>query len=268
MRTPLIDVAELRTLLPNVTLLDVRWVLGRTDGHEVYRAGHIPGGVFVDLNTALADPAGAGGRHPLPDPDRFVALMRAFGVSNDCPVVVYDDVAGTSAARAWWLLKYFGHSDVRLLDGGWSAWVTSDGPVETGDATVGGGDFSGRPGSMPVLEVDYILAFATSGTLIDARAAERFRGETEPVDPVAGHIPGAINVPTAANLDGGRFKSVEELREVYAAALEGPVACYCGSGVTAAHDVLALSLLGVDAALYPGSWSHWVTDRSRPVATG
>jgi thiosulfate/3-mercaptopyruvate sulfurtransferase len=191
-----------------------------------------------------------------------------LGVNDDRPVVVYDDLAGTSAARAWWLLKYFGHSDVRLLDGGWSSWVAAGGPVETGDAVVETGGFTGVPGSMPVLDVDDVLAFTESGTLVDARAGERFRGETEPVDPVAGHIPGAINVPTAGNLDGGRFKSVEELREVYAAALEGPVACYCGSGVTAAHDVLALSLLGIDAALYPGSWSHWVTDPSRPVATG
>jgi thiosulfate/3-mercaptopyruvate sulfurtransferase len=243
---------------PEATVLDVRWQLGRDDGHERYLAGHVPGAAYVDLETDLADPVGDGsrGRHPLPDPERFAAAMRRCGVRRDRPVVVYDDAAATSAARAWWLLTYHGHPDVRVLDVGWVGYVDAGGPVETGHVEVPPGDFEADPGHLPVVDAEGAARLAAEGRLIDARAAERYRGEVEPVDPVAGHIPGAVNVPydrpdLLTGLDHER-----------------PLGVYCGSGVTAAHSVLALARIGSVPALYPGSWSEWVADPARPVATG
>ena len=268
---PLIAPEELLDELDRCTVLDVRWQLGRADGREQHEAGHVPGAAYVALETDLADPPGARGRHPLPDPGRFAEAMRRCGVGRG-PVVVYDDVSGTSAARAWWLLRYHGHPSVRLLDGGWSWWLKVGGPVETGPVTPAYGDFASVPGGLPVVDAAGAEALAADSVLVDARAPERFRGEVEPVDPVAGHVPGAVNVPTSRNLvtDGeraGRFRTREELAQAYAPALGGQdVGVYCGSGVTAAHDVLALELLGVRAALYAGSWSEWVTDPTRPVA--
>jgi thiosulfate/3-mercaptopyruvate sulfurtransferase len=269
---PLISPEELLGELDRCTVLDVRWQLGRTDGREQHEAGHIPGAACVDLENDLADPPGSRGRHPLPDVDRFAEAMRRCGVSDDRPVVVYDAVSGQSAARAWWLLRHHGHPDVRLLDGGWAWWLRSGGPVETGIVAPPYGDFTARPGDLPVVDATGAAALASDGVLIDARAPERYRGEVEPVDPVAGHVPGAVNVPTSSNLvaDGeraGRFRSVEQLAVAYRPALSNRgVGVYCGSGVTAAHDVLALELLGLRAALYAGSWSEWVTDPTRPVA--
>ncbi len=270
---PLIAPEELLVELDRSTVLDVRWQLGRTDGREQHEAGHVPGAAFVDLETDLADPPGQRGRHPLPDPERFAEAMRRCGVRGDRPVVVYDDVAGVSAARCWWLLRHAGHPDVRLLDGGWSWWVKVGGAVETGPTTPPYGDFSGRPGQLPVVDAAGAAVLARDYVLVDARAPERYRGDLEPVDPVAGHVPGAVNVPTARNLvtegeRAGRFRSREELAREYAVRRDADVGVYCGSGVTAAHDVLALELLGMRAALYAGSWSEWVTDPSRPVATG
>lgn len=269
---PLIAAQELLEQPGPRTLLDIRWQLGRTDGHAEYRAGHLPGAVYVDLPTDLAGPPGAGGRHPLPDSEAFAVAMRRAGVHADVPVVVYDDAGGTSAARAWWLLRYHGHADVRVLDGGLRAWREAGGQLEAGEVTPPRGDFVPAVGQMPVVAADEVLGLVESGRVVDARAPERFRGDQEPVDPVAGHIPGAVNVPTAANLDSrtGRFRHPAELASAYreVRSASGPVAVYCGSGVTATHDVLALELLGVRAALYPGSWSEWVTDPSRPVATG
>lgn len=272
-RSPLVSVDELSTLLGAVTLLDVRWRLGGPPGRAEFERGHIPSATYVDLQTDLADPPGDRGRHPLPDSDRFAEAMRACGVSNDRAVVVYDAVGGTSAARCWWLLRYHGHQDVRLLDGDYLLWVAEQQPVETTESEIGTGDFAARPGQLPVLDSEGARRVAQHGVLIDAREAERFCGETEPIDPVAGHIPGAVNVPTSRNLvqiDGGgsRFRSPEELAAEYDAGEGSPVGVYCGSGVTATHDVLALDLLGVEAALYVGSWSEWVTDPDRPVATG
>ncbi len=283
----LVHPADLPGLLGGVTVLDVRWELGRDDGHQRYLAGHVPGASYVDLVSDLADPPGDGsrGRHPPPDPERFAASMRRCGVRLDRPVVVYDDVSGTSAARAWWLLRDHGHRDVRLLDGGWTAYLRAGGPVETGAGApqrTGPDAFPAGPGHLAVVDAHGAARLAAEGVLIDARAAERYRGEVEPVDPVAGHIPGAVNVPTAENLavpaDGGpaRFRPVEELAAVYdrvGAGRASPggaaaVGVYCGSGVTATHDLFALHLLGVDAALYPGSWSGWVAEARRPVATG
>lgn len=266
MGAPMISVLELQERLGSVTVLDVRYRLGQDDGPDEHAAGHIPGSAYVDLDADLADPPGAGGRHPLPDPERFLAAMRRAGVTAGRPVVVYDDWAGLAAARAWWLLRHYGHPDVRVLDGAWPAWVASGGPVESGLATPEPGDFDGRPGAMPVVEADAVPGVAV---LIDARSAERYRGEVEPLDPVAGHIPGAVNVPTVRNLDNhGHLRDPHELNAVYEAVGAVPgadVAAYCGSGVTAAHTVLALEVIGVPAALYPGSWSGWITDPERPV---
>lgn len=265
--SPLISVSDLRSRLGEVSVLDVRWSLGGPPGAEAFAAGHVPGAAYVDLDTALADPPGPGGRHPLPDPERFAAAMRDAGVRHDRPVVVYDDWQGRAAARAWWLLRLHGHHDVRLLDGGWSAWREAGGPVESGGTTPTAGDFtvSGQQ-HMPVVDAGEVLDV---DVLLDARAPERYSGAVEPVDPVAGHIPGARNVPTDANLGPeGRFLAGEELARVYAAVGAVPgaqVAVYCGSGITAAHDVLALEVAGVRAALFPGSWSAWVTDPARPV---
>jgi thiosulfate/3-mercaptopyruvate sulfurtransferase len=267
---PLIDADELAALVAEeaVTVLDVRYRMGGPPGPGEYAAGHVPGAVYVDLDTALAGTPGSRGRHPLPDVAVFEEAMRAAGVSDTLPVVVYDDWAGRAAARCWWLLCWAGHADVRVLDGGWSAWRSAGGAVSVIAATPPLGDFTARPGQLPVLETDDVLAFAASNVLIDARNPERFRGEVEPVDPVAGHIPGAVNVPTGANVgEDDRFLPAEELTLVYAGAT-GEVAAYCGSGVTAAHDILAMAVAGIDAALYPGSWSEWVSDPDRPVATG
>lgn len=256
-----------------MVVLDVRWQLGGPPGHDEFQRGHIPGASYVDLETDLADPPGARGRHPLPATARFEAAMRRCGVRVGVPVVVYDAVGGTSAARCWWLLRYHGHRDVKVLDGGWQAWLADVGEIEEGPTEVEPGDFVAHPGGMPVVDADGAARLAREGILVDARAPERFRGDVEPVDPVAGHIPGAVNVPTAANLDapGGRFKSARELTPVYELVGVRPgreVGVYCGSGVTAAHGVLALDALGLDAALYPGSWSEWIHSGSRPVATG
>lgn len=276
LREPLVTAAELGDL-EGATLLDVRWQLGGPPGEVEYQRGHLPGAVYVDLETELAGPAGPGGRHPLPDAARFAEAMRRHGVDADRPVVVYDDAFGRSAARAWWLLRYFGHGEVYLLDGGYAWWVRNGGDVETGPVDVPPGRFTAEPGHLPVVDAAGAARVAGVGVLIDARARERFAGESEPVDPVAGHIPGAVNVPTDRNLIApraglhGQFLMPDDLGIVYAAAgvtRDGEVAVYCGSGVTAAHDVLALATLGIDAALYPGSWSEWVTDPQRPVATG
>ncbi len=253
-------------------LLDVRWHLAGPPGIESYRKGHLPGAVFVDLDRDVAGPPGRGGRHPLPATGDFEAAMRRAGVSAGRLVVVYDDADSTAAARLWWSLRYFGHDRVRVLDGGYRAWTEAGLRVSTADPEVKPGDFIATPGRLPVLDAEGAAALATAGVLLDARAAERFRGEQEPVDPVAGHIPGARNAPTSGNVGvDGRFLPPELLRERFAqlgATDASDVGAYCGSGVTAAHEILALTLAGIPAALYVGSWSNWVADSDRPVATG
>ncbi len=257
---------------PDTALLDVRWELTGPRLSD-YLKGHIPGAVFVDLDTALAGPPGDGGRHPLPAAGDFQAAMRSAGVSAEKPVVMYDAGNSIPAARAWWLLRYFGHPEVSVLDGGFGGWVAAELPIERGEIAVEPGDFVARPGGMPVLDADGAAALAAGdGVLLDARTPERFRGEHEPIDPVAGHIPGAVNLPGASLLDAtGHFLDAAALRERFATAgvREGAeVGAYCGSGVSAAHEVLALALAGYPAALYVGSWSDWITDPGRPVATG
>ncbi len=274
-RGPLIAVAELAAAIDSSappTLLDVRWELAGPPGAESYAAGHLPGAVFVDLDAELASPPGAGGRHPLPDPDTFAAAMAAKGVSAARPVVVYDGRTSVAAARAWWLLRHFGHPAVAVLDGGLAAWTDAGLALSLERPTVVPGDFRAFPGRLPVLDAVTAARLAQTGILLDARTPERFRGEQEPVDPVAGHIPGARNHPAAANLaPDGRFLEPTLLRDALSAAgADGALelGAYCGSGVTAAHTVLAAELAGLSAALYPGSWSEWITDPARPVAVG
>jgi thiosulfate/3-mercaptopyruvate sulfurtransferase len=262
----LISVEELRERLDEVTLLDVRWKLGGPPGADEFAAGHLPGAVFVDLESDLADPPGPGGRHPLPSPGRFEEAMVRAGVSASRPVVVYDDASGQAAARCWWLLRYHGHPDVRLLDGGLAAWRAAGGPETIEVPRPPLGDFSGGPGEMPtasaaeVPEVD---------VLVDVRVPERYRGEREPIDPIAGRILGAVNVPVAQTLDNhGHLRDPHELRAVFervGVTEDKSVAVYCGSGVNACHTVLAMELAGIRAALYPGSFSGWITDPDRPV---
>lgn len=255
-------------------LLDVRWNLAGPPGRDEYRLGHLPGAHFVDLDSDLAAPPGQGrGRHPLPDTGVFEAAMRRCGVGDQSAVVVYDAAGGVSAARAWWLLRYFGHGDVRVLDGGVAAWAAAGLPLTTVEPSASPGSFQARPGGMAVLDAEAAARLAREGVLLDARAAERYRGDSEPIDPVAGHIPGALSAPTLANLTvDGRFLDGEALRARFTSmgvrGVSQPVGAYCGSGVTAAHEVLALELAGIRAALYPGSWSGWISDPARPVAIG
>ena len=268
MASPLITVEDLES--DGTAVLDVRWQLATGSQPRLYARGHIPGAVFVDLDRELAAPPGPGGRHPLPDAEDFQAVMRAAGVRNDASVVVYDDADGLAAARAWWLLRYFGHARVALLDGGLKAWMAAGLDLASGDETpTYAGDFEARPGAMPVIDATEAGELAGKGVLIDARAPERYRGDSEPMDPVAGHIPGARNWPMARNLeDDGRFVPESRLRAAFTDLAGQEVGAYCGSGITASHTVLALELAGIPAALYPGSWSEWVTDPARPVATG
>ncbi|MET8765956.1 sulfurtransferase [Streptomyces sp. NPDC004658] len=258
-------------------LLDVRWQLSTAkasgapafDGRAEYAAGHIPGAVFVDLDRELAAAPGEHGRHPLPDLADFGAAMRRAGVSAARPVVVYDGGQGWAAARAWWLLRWTGHPDVRVLDGGLPSW---EGELSTVTPAPAEGDFEPVPGAAGLLDADGAATLARTGVLLDARAGERYRGEVEPIDRVGGHVPGAVSAPTTENVGpDGRFLPAAELRDRFKAlgvSEDTEVGVYCGSGVSAAHEVLALAVAGIPAALYVGSWSEWSADPSRPVAVG
>ncbi|MFF2519313.1 sulfurtransferase [Streptomyces sp. NPDC058086] len=258
-------------------VLDIRWQLSMAtaagaapfDGRAAYAAGHIPGAVFVDLDAELAGEPGAGGRHPLPDLEVFGEAMRTAGVSADRDVVVYDGGVGWAAARAWWLLGWTGHPSVRVLDGGLAAW---SGPVSSEIPEPAPGTFAPAAGARPLLDADGAAALARTGLLLDARAGERYRGEVEPIDPVGGHIPGAVSAPTTENVtETGEFQPSGELAErfkSFGVTGTSEVGVYCGSGVSAAHEVLALAVAGIPAALYVGSWSEWSRDGSRPVAVG
>lgn len=270
----LINVAELQTSLASATppvLLDVRWALGDPHGREHYLTGHIPSAVFVDLDTELA---GHGqpedGRHPLPSAEDFAATVRRWGINTGDTVVVYDDAGAAAAARAWWLLGYAGFKDVYLLDGGLAAWRAAGLPLAAGEERAEPGDAVVHFGAKATIDADQAAAW--SGILLDARAGERFRGEVEPVDPRAGHIPGAVSAPTSENLAAdATFLPAVELRARFAGLGLEPgseVAVYCGSGVTAAHQIAALEIAGFRAALYPGSFSAWSNQPERPVATG
>lgn len=275
--SPLLSAAGLKDELAGPrppVLLDVRWQLGGPNLRPEYEAGHLPDAVYVDLDAELAGPAGSGGRHPLPDPEEFGAVMRRAGVSAGTPVVVYDGGLGWAAARAWWLLRWTGHTDVRVLDGGLAAWTAGGGTLSTEITPAVEGDFKPNPGAIGLLDADDAAALARAGVLLDARAGERYRGEVEPIDRVGGHVPGAVSAPTTENVGPeGLFLDPAVLRarfEGLGVPVDGgaPVGVYCGSGVSGAHEVLALEAAGIPAALYAGSWSHWSADPTRPVAVG
>lgn len=273
---PLMDVTTLRNRLAGgqrTVLLDVRWALGDPHGHEHYLGGHLPGAVFVDLAAELAaPPVPARGRHPLPAPEDFQAAARGWGINNGDVVVAYDDTANMAAARAWWMLRNAGLREAYLLDGGLAAWRAEGLAVEQGQVVAEPGNVVLADGGMPRLDAGAAAAWPDSGVLLDARAGERYRGEVEPVDPRAGHIPGAVSAPTSDNVDAtGRFLPADELRsrfEVLGVKDGRPAAVYCGSGVTAAHEVAALEVAGFSAALYAGSFSEWSNNPQLPVATG
>ncbi|MDG4665323.1 sulfurtransferase [Mycobacterium sp. 236(2023)] len=267
-----VTAAELARLIADgepVNVLDVRWELAQPDGREAYTRGHVPGAVYVSLDDELSDHSVPGrGRHPLPSGAAVGSAARRWGLRDGVPTVVYDDWNRAGSARAWWVLTAAGVADVRILDGGLAAWTASGGSLETGSPTVEPGDISVHfedlyDGALPTLTADEVAEF--DGVLLDARAPERFRGETEPVDPVAGHIPGARNVPSTGILDAeGRLSGPVANRYPSDA---NDVAVYCGSGVTASLVVAALHAEGVGAKLFPGSWSQWAGE-SRPVETG
>lgn len=273
----LIEAEELARLLEageDVRVLDVRWQLGNPHTHDEYLAGHVPGALFVDLETELSDPPTPRlGRHPLPSAERLQAAVTRWGVDDGTEIVVLDAVGATAAARAWWVLRDAGLERVRVLDGGFPAWQAAGLPVEAGEVDPpGGGTARVRPGALARVSLDEVAGVPRSGVLLDVRAAERYRGEVEPIDPRAGHVPGARSAPTGENLDErGRFRSAAELRERFESLgvePDRPIVAYCGSGVTAAHTVLALELAGFDPALYPGSWSQWSNRDELPVAIG
>jgi thiosulfate/3-mercaptopyruvate sulfurtransferase len=276
---PLVDAAWMAAHLgdPDVVIADVRWYLDGRSGRDAYEAGHLPSAVFVDLDTVLAaDPSTGGGRHPLPDPGVFAGSLGRLGIGEGTTVVAYDDAGGTVAARLWWMLRAVGQ-DAAVLDGGIAAWT---GALETGT----GADrptVARTPVPWPTdrLATGDEVAAVSEGRiggarLLDARAAERYAGKVEPIDPRAGHIPHAVNAPFAENLDAatGRFRPADELRVRYAGLLGEPpqeAIAYCGSGVTACHTLLALEVAGLPAGrLYAGSWSEWSGRADRPVATG
>lgn len=265
--------AELSDLLAaGARILDVRWKLGRADGRDAYLAGHIPGAVYADLETELSRHGRpAEGRHPLPSTGQVQEAARRWGVNEGDVVVAYDDAGGLPAARAWWILRQ-GGVDVRVLDGGWPAWLAAVGAVETGDVLPEPGDVVLSDISGGSLTIDEAAALAVSGILLDVRAPERFRGEVEPMDPIAGHIPGAVNLPTTVHVDErGMLREPDALRRTFAerGVTDGvAVGACCGSGITAAHTALALAEIGIDAKLFHGSWSQWSNTPGRPVATG
>ena len=277
MNSPLVSVEELAAELASgrrIVLADVRWTLTGPPGEPEYEEGHLPGALWVDLESELTTHGPSGGRHPLPDPAVFEAAMRRIGVSAGVPVVAYDGATSLAAARLWWLLTDAGHQDVRVLDGGFAAWQEAGRPVETGPGSVPErGDFVARPGHRGAVDADAVLDLvedpdAGAAVLVDVRAADRYAGENETMDPVAGHIPGAVSRPSTENLtETGRFRAAAEIAERFAD-IDGEPVLYCGSGITAAHTLLALESAGRTGTIYPGSWSDWITDPDRPRASG
>lgn len=258
-------------------VVDCRFSLADTEtGRRAYAAGHLPGARYAHLDRDLSGPiTPATGRHPLPDPVRLAHKLGEWGIGNDTRVVAYDDMGGSlAAARLWWLLRWLGHTACAVLDGGIAAWRRAGLPLTVTLPTVRPTTFEARPNDQLWLTTAQVRALPTEELLLDARAAARYRGEIEPIDPVTGHIPGAVNLPTEDNLTtDGRFRSVEELRARFAAVLgeRSPTAVVhgCGSGVTACHNLLAMEAAGLSGSrLYAGSWSEWIRDPNRPVATG
>ena len=279
MYTTMISTAELAAGLDTgrVAVVDCRFSLAdKPAGRRAYAAAHIPGAVYANLDEDLSAPMAAnraGGRHPLPEPETFARTLSAWGIDNDTQIVAYDDSPGAMAARFWWMLRWLGHNAVAVLDGGWAAWHAENRPVESDIPSVSSAHFVPHPRPQMVVNADKALHYTASGgaLLIDARAADRFRGENETVDPVGGHIPGATNYFYGQNLADGRFLSADELAQRYRALIQqrptSEVVFYCGSGVTACHNLLAMEHAGLGLArLYPGSWSDWSSDPSRPRA--
>lgn len=282
----LIEPAELADLLADPdadrrpVVVDVRWTLGTgsQENHAQYLAGHLPGASFLDLESALSgEPSadGSGGRHPMPSLSVAQAAFRGVGIDDERPVVVYDAANSLGAARAWWLLEYFGKNQVSVLDGGLAAWKRAGNPVQSGPVDVPPGDIVLTAGGRRLLDADGVEHYLDNHQVIDARPAERFRGENETIDPVAGHIPGALSIPALGNLDSdGRFLPQDDLELRFTARGIRPdrrTAIYCGSGVQACHVALAMEAAEVghyDPAVYIGSWSDWISDPDRPVATG
>lgn len=305
----LISAAELSAILraeadlppgaPRTRVLDVRWSLAQPDGRPAYRDGHIPGAVYADLEHELSAPGPATrGRHPLPDAASLTAAARRWGLHPGDRVVAYDGGGNFAAARLWWLLRDAGAGEhghatggasgagggariesVRLLDGALPAWTAAGLSLETGDVTPAPGTITLGSGRMPRIELDEVAGFARDELLLDVRAAERYEGRDEPIDPRAGHIPGARNLPTAGNLDAaGGFLAPAALRERFASVGIGVdegaqaggarIGVSCGSGITASHTLFALALAGIDGELFPGSWSQWANHPELPVAVG
>ena len=255
-----------------VKVIDVQYSLRGTPGPLLYAVAHLPGAPHLDLDAALAGPPGVRGRHPLPEPDALEAALRACGIDDDDEVVVYDQDTSLAAGRAWWVLRWAAHPQVRVLDGGLAAWRRAGLPVTDAVPHPAPGDITVRPGSVPVLDAVGAADMARSGVLLDARTPEWFRGESEPIDRVAGRVPGSANLPMGDLLAAdGTFLPPEEVRRVAAAVgvhRDTPVGTTCGSGVTAAQLALALHTAGIDAIPYIGSWSEWIEDPTRPVETG
>ena len=255
---------------PDLVVVDFRWYLDGRSGREAYLSGHIPGAVFLDLDD-VTGPHPPGGRHPLPSRERFQAAARAAGIGKATTVVAYDDASGSNAGRLWWLLRWFGHRRAAVLDGGIQAWGE---PLETHEVAKPEGDFEAQePDPGAVVDFEQVAGRPAETVLIDARAPERYRGEEEPVDPRAGHIPGAVNVFWKSNVgEDGRFRSAAELRRLYQAAgvrNGAEVVVYCGSGVSSVHDLIALELAGFKGVkLYAGSWSEWLEHGEAAVGTG
>lgn len=261
--------------LPTPVILDVRWQLSDPDGRGHYFSGHIPGARYVDLTADLADQRNPKeGRHPLPKRDAFEDAMRRIGINNDSRVVIYDDCGGKSAARAWWLLKWAGKKDVHLLDGGLKAWIAEGEDLAVGPGNpVERGDFTLGQDTMSTVSAEEASTWPDQGVLIDARTPDRYQGVTEPMDSRAGHIPGAVNIPTHTFLDESEhFLPPETIRQMLAdvGVTDGSdTAVYCGSGVHACHALAAMEVAGLEVGrLYPGSWSQWSAERSRPLAIG
>ncbi|SHH27466.1 sulfurtransferase [Massilia sp. CF038] len=282
MHTTLISAADLAGQItdPRVVIIDCRHdLMNPSAGRDAYAAGHIPGALFGDMDHQLSGAKrGADGvfrgRHPLPERAALAETLRSWGINNDSQVVAYDAHGGMFAARLWWLLRWLGHPAVAVLDGGLPAWQAAGQPVSTDTPAPARGSFAEQASLVPQVDAAAVLANIDGGdkTVIDARAADRFRGENETMDPVGGHIPGAKNRFFKDNLQAdGRFKDAQQLKADFSALVSDPAKAImqCGSGVTACHNLLALEVAGLKgAALYPGSWSEWVGDSSRPVATG
>lgn len=273
----LIDAPTLSALTrgPGVVVVDCRFDLANTGaGEQAYRDGHIPGAVYAHLDRDLSGPkTGSNGRHPLPQADVLAATFGRLGIDSSVQVVAYDQDSGMFASRLWWLLRWMGHDAVAVLDGGFTAWMREGLATQAGVETNAARTFVGSPKGDMVTDAAGALEAVTNGRLVDARAPERYRGDVEPIDRVGGHIPGAVNRFFQHNLADGRFRPSEDLRRAFEQVLDGVngenVVCYCGSGVTACHNLLAMQHAGLGGGrLYPGSWSEWSSDPNRPIGRG